>query len=51
MHSLLLEYRAVVSRVRHAIHSRGLLVMDAFALFDRSKRGFVTYAGLYGGLS
>lgn len=46
----LLEYKAIISRMRYAIQSRGMLIYDAFKAFNSSNTGLLTCSELYGGL-
>jgi len=47
----LLATRALVARVRTALKSKRMRLLDAFRAFDSENMGRLTYEGLYGGLS
>ena len=44
----MLKQRAQAVRVRQAINARGLLLHDAFLLFNESRNGLISLAEMYG---
>jgi len=47
----LLEFRALISKVRLSIQRKGMLLMDAFSAFDSDRNGLLTCSELYGGIT
>jgi hypothetical protein len=45
-----LEYKAVIDRVRNALLERGLLIFDAFRVFNSSNSGLLSCSEFYGGM-
>ena len=50
-HYLLFDFRATVSRIRRLIYRRGMMLMDAFRVFDADRNNLLNCSELYGGIT